>query len=141
LKPRESGFNFAILTITVVKVMMTREQIKEIVSYSQEHGITVKQRLRELSIPEATFYYAKRMYAREDMVPGVEGCFLQITGSPAPAQGVSGQVYRRSKGKEDTLESPMTVELRIGSDTAMRLQGIMTPEHLQAIMYGVASRV
>jgi len=70
LKPRESGFNFAILTITVVKVMMTREQIKEIVSYSQEHGITVKQRLRELSIPEATFYYAKRMYAREDMVPG-----------------------------------------------------------------------
>ena len=35
----------------------------------------------------------------------------------------------------------MTVELRIGSDTAMRLHGIMTPEHLQAIMYGVASRV
>ncbi len=65
--------------------MMTREEIKEIVDYSQEHGITVKRRLQELNVPESNFYYAKRMYAREDMVPGVEGCFLQITGNPFPA--------------------------------------------------------
>ena len=63
--------------------MMTREEIKEIVDYSQEHGVTVKRRLQELNIPESNFYYAKRMYAREDMVPGVEGCFLQITGNPS----------------------------------------------------------
>ena len=44
--------------------MMTREEIKEIVDYSQEHGITVKRRLQELNVPESNFYYAKRMYAR-----------------------------------------------------------------------------
>ena len=59
--------------------MMTREQIKEIVDYSQEHGITIKQRLQELNIPESNFYYAKRMYNREDMVPGVDGCFIQLS--------------------------------------------------------------
>lgn len=121
--------------------MMTREQIKEIVDYSQEHGITIKQRLQELSIPESNFYYAKRMYNREDMVPGVDGCFIQLSGGapvPNPAPQYTG---RKVKGKEPLLESYLTVELRIGPDAAMRLQGAMTPEHLQAIMYGVTSRV
>lgn len=35
--------------------MMTREEIKEIVDYSQEHGITVKRRLQELNVPESNF--------------------------------------------------------------------------------------
>ncbi|MBQ1649079.1 MAG: hypothetical protein II171_06350 [Bacteroidales bacterium] len=39
--------------------MMTREQINEIVDYSQEHDVTIKQRLQELNIPESNFYYAK----------------------------------------------------------------------------------
>ncbi len=86
--------------------MMTREQIKEIVSYSQEHGITVKQRLRELSIPEATFYYAKRMYAREDMVPGVEGCFLQITGGPASAPGCPDKYIEEAKARRTHRRAP-----------------------------------
>jgi len=121
--------------------MMTREEIKEIVDYSQEHGITIKRRLQELNVSESNFYYAKRMYAREDMVPGVEGCFLQITGNPSPASVMPGNMYRKGRGKDAPPESPMTVELRIGPDTAMRVQGAMTPEHLQAIMYGVVSRV
>ena len=33
-----------------------------------------------------------------------------------------------------------TVELRIGPDTTMRVQGSLTSEHLQAIMYGVIIR-
>ena len=80
--------------------MMTREEIKEIVDYSQEHGITVKRRLQELNVPESNFYYAKRMYAREDMVPGVEGCFLQITGNPSPAAAMPGNMYRKGRGKD-----------------------------------------
>lgn len=35
----------------------------------------------------------------------------------------------------------MTVEIGIGPDTAIRVQGALTPEHLQAIIYGVTSRV
>jgi hypothetical protein len=121
--------------------MMTREEIKEIVDYSQEHGITIKRRLQELNVSESNYYYAKRMYAREDMVPGVEGCFLQIAGNPSPVAAMPGNIYRKGRGKDAPPESPMTVELRIGPDTAMRVQGAMTPEHLQAIMYGVVSRV
>lgn len=52
-----------------------------------------------------------------------------------------GNMYRKGRGKDAPPESPMTVELRIGPDTAMRVQGAMTPEHLQAIMYGVVGRV
>ena len=121
--------------------MMTREQIKEIVDYSQEHGITITQRLQELNIPESNFYYAKRMYNREDMVPGVDGCFIQLSNGAAVPNAMPQYTSRKAKGKEPLLESYMTVELRIGQDTAMRLQGAMTPEHLQAIMYGVTSRV
>ena len=36
--------------------MMTREEIKEIVDYSQEHGITIKRRLLELNVSESNFY-------------------------------------------------------------------------------------
>ena len=75
------------------------------------------------------------------MVPGVEGCFLQITGNASPAVGMAGSMPRKGRGKEIPQESPMTVELRIGPDTAMRVQGALTPEHLQAIMYGVTCRV
>ena len=71
--------------------MMTREEIKEIVDYNQEHGITIKCRLRELNIPESNFW----MYAREDIAPGVEGCFLQITGITSPAVGMAGSTPRK----------------------------------------------
>lgn len=79
--------------------MMTRESIKEIVDYSQEHGVTVKRRLQELNIPESNFYYAKRMYAREDMVSCVDGCFLQITGNPSSVVGMAGNMSRKSRGR------------------------------------------
>jgi hypothetical protein len=35
----------------------------------------------------------------------------------------------------------MAMELRIGPDTTMRVQGVMTTEHLQAIMFGAMNRV
>ena len=79
--------------------MMTREEIKEIVDYSQEHGITIKRRLQELNVSESNFYYAKRMYAREDMVPGVEGC---STGEPHDrgAQDRAGHSNARARSHE-----------------------------------------
>ena len=104
-------------------------------------AIALPFRARRFDFRKSNFYYAKRMYAREDMVPGVEGCFLQITGNPSPAAAMPGNMYRKGRGKDAPPESPMTVELRIGPDTAMRVQGAMTPEHLQAIMYGVVGRV
>lgn len=39
---------------------MTLEEIQSLESYCSENGITIKQRLHELNIPESNFYYARR---------------------------------------------------------------------------------
>ncbi len=39
---------------------MTLEEIQLIERYCSENGITIKQRLHELNIPESNFYYARR---------------------------------------------------------------------------------
>lgn len=116
---------------------MTREEIKEVEQHCAEHGMTFKQRLNELNIPESNFYYARRMYSREDMVPSA-GEFVQLSASGMPFQmtQAAGNGGRKRKQKQQT-ESYMTVELRSEGGVAMRIQGNMTAEHLQAIMMGV----
>ena len=53
--------------------MMTREQILEIDQYCQEHKMSYRQRLEELSIPSWTFYKAKRKYRMQDEAASVRG--------------------------------------------------------------------
>ena len=116
---------------------MTREEIKKIEQFCAEHGMTFKQRLNELNIPESNFYYARRMYSREDMVPSA-GEFVQLSASGMPFPMAQASVDGRRKGKQaQQAESYMTVEFRSESGAAMRIQGNMTAEHLQAIMMGV----
>ena len=58
--------------------MMTREQILEIDQYCQEHKMSYRQRLEELSIPSWTFYKAKRKYRMQDEATSVPGEFVQM---------------------------------------------------------------
>ena len=55
--------------------MMTLEEIHSIENHCSENGITIKQRLHELNIPESNFYYARRMLSRQG--PS-EGAFIQL---------------------------------------------------------------
>lgn len=116
---------------------MTREEIKEIEQYCAEHGMTFKHRLNELNIPESNFYYARRMYSREDMVPS-SGEFVQLSpsGMLFPMAQASVNIKRKVKQAQQA-ESYMTVEFRSEGGVAMRIQGNMTAEHLQAIMTGI----
>ena len=46
--------------------MLTFEEILSPASYCSENGITVKQRLHELNIPEYNFYFSARQSASDD---------------------------------------------------------------------------
>ena len=112
---------------------MTLEEIQSIESYCSENGITIKQRLHELNIPESNFYYARRaLTARQS---SSEGSFIQL----GNASGLAFSEHVRPtsgprKGKNIPVESYMTLELRTESGTAMRIQGSFTSEHLGVIM-------
>ena len=92
--------------------MMTKDELKEIEQYCAKHGLTFKQRLNELNIPESNFYYARRMYSREDMVPSTgEFVLLSTSRMPFPIAHTLGNGRRKGKQAQQA-ESYMTVELR-----------------------------
>ncbi len=111
---------------------MTLEEIQSIECHCSENGIAIKRRLHELNIPESNFYYARRAHSRQS---APEGTFIQLGGSssmPFPEASKPASVVRKGKGAP--VESHMTLELRTGSGTAMRIQGDLTSEHLGIIM-------
>ena len=111
---------------------MTLEEIQSIEAYCSDNGITIKQRLHELNIPESNFYYARRMLSRQG--PS-EGTFVQLgNGSGLSFTEQERPVSGSRKGKNVPIESYMTLELRTESGTAMRIQGSFTSEHLGVIM-------
>ena len=112
---------------------MTLEEIQLIESYCSENGITIKQRLHELNIPESNFYYARRALTARQSTS--DGSFIQLGNDsglafPEPAWSASSS----RKGKNIPVESYMTLDLRTESGTAMRIQGNFTSEHLGIIM-------
>lgn len=114
---------------------MTLEEIQSIESYCSENGITIKQRLHELNIPESNFYYARRALAARQSTS--EGSFIQLGDAsgltfPEPARSASASSSR--KGKNVPVESYMTLELRTEFGSAMRIQGNFTSEHLGVCM-------
>lgn len=109
---------------------MTIEELQSIKKYCSENGITVKQRLHELHIPESNFYYARRAHSARQIA--TEGTFIQL-GNASGAAFI--ETARTSSGtrksREIPVESQMTLELRTESGTAMRIQGSFTSEHLE----------
>ena len=116
--------------------MVTREQIEEIQAESREKGISIKQVLQEKGIPESQYFWWKRKYTREDVPEG----FLPIAGGGLPA-GMAvamGSAASRMRQKSDPAgESWMTIELRTGSGTDMRIQGGLTPAMVYTILKSV----
>ena len=112
---------------------MTIEELQSIKNYCTENGITVKERLHELNIPESNFYYARRAHsARQN---ATEGTFIQLgNASGATFTETARAASDTRKSMDNPVESQMTLELRTESGTAMRIQGSFTSEHLGVIV-------
>ena len=126
------------LPLQKVKGMLTREQILEIDSYCAEHGVTCQSRLDELQIPRHQYFRWKRKYRLEDESgPSQDGSFVQLSpGGPFMSPMMSpARTPGKAKGKAFTEEQGfLTIELRMASGTAMRIQGSMTAAHLREII-------
>ena len=114
-------------------IMMTIEEIQSIESHCTANGITVKQRLHELNIPESNYYYARRAHTARQIAS--DGGFIQLGNATGAAfTEVARAASGTRKSRNCPVESPMTLELRTESGTAMRIQGSFTSEHLGVIM-------
>ena len=113
--------------------MLTREQIEGIQSESREKGVSIKRLLQEKGISEHQYFWWKRKYTREAVPEG----FLPVANSilPAVMGATASSTGTRGKAKADpAAESWMTIELRTGSGTDMRIQGGLTPAMVYTIL-------
>ena len=63
-------------------VMLSKEEVADVISYCKEHGCSYKEHLAELGIPEWKFYDSKYKYAIRERKEFDKGRFLQLrTGS------------------------------------------------------------
>lgn len=118
--------------------MVTREQIEEIQAESREKGVSVKSVLKEKGIPEGQYFRWRRRYASGD----IPGGFLPLTDGGLPsgitaagcsaASPVAGRKPEACGG-----ESWMTIELRTGGGTDVRIQGGLAPAMVQAILKSI----
>lgn len=53
--------------------MLSKEEVMEIISYCDTHGVQRKTRLRELGITEWNFYKSRQLYLRQEKANPVSG--------------------------------------------------------------------
>ena len=133
-----SLYIFAAFKINVI--MLSKEEISEVISYCQEHGCSYKDRLTELGIAEWKFYDSKYRYAIQERKIKESGQFLQLKpssdGSFVPFPSLDSPKTGRKEDKQKCAQrSMLSIELQTSNGTMMRIQGDMSPEHLAAISY------
>ena len=117
--------------------MLSKEQLLEIISYCETHGVRRKDRLRELGISEWDFYKSRRRYLRQEKInPECAGSFIQLESgrgfvpatvtemerrvNPCSIQGQSrSNPGRQGVGKGEEL----TVECRTSRGGMVRING------------------
>jgi hypothetical protein len=135
-----AGIDPGYLCVKIEKQTMTRKEIIEIEQNCSVHKVSKKSRLAELGIPFWNFYKARRKYRHEDELIGTvpsTGKFIQLpTLSSAPAMQPSRRMSKNtaSKDAEPIVVSYLTIELRIASGTAMRIQSDMISLHLRELI-------
>lgn len=122
--------------------MLTREEIAEIVQYSNEHGVSYKSRLKEIGIPEWRFYESKRRYAGAQARERESGEFLQLVrGNDSFPEPVLTN-RKTGRGRKSGYESiPMSIEMRTQTGTVLRIQGNLDTTMIQAIIQASSSHV
>ena len=120
--------------------MITREEVLSIEEYCAEHKVTHKARLAELGIQFWDFYKAKKKYREEDSSSGdSSGQFIQLSSGRCvpgrmPAARTPGRAGKQEKQTSARLESYLTIELQTRCGTAMRIQGMMTPDYIKELL-------
>ena len=119
--------------------MLTREEILTIEDYCAEHKISYKTRLSELQVPLWDFYKAKKKYREEDSMDTGPGQFVQLSSgrcvpSKMPAARTVGRAGKQDRQSSSKAESYRTIELQTRCGTAMRIQGMMTPDYIKELI-------
>jgi len=119
-----------------ITIMLTREQIEEIQAESREKGVTIKSLLQSRDISLNQYFWWKKKYAKSEVPEG----FLPIGSNSLPAvAGVipTAAVSNRKSKADPAGENWMTIELRTGTGTDMRIQGGLTPVMIYTILKSV----
>ena len=120
--------------------MITREEVLSIEEYCAEHKVTHKARLAELGIQFWDFYKAKKKYREEDSSSGdSSGQFIQLSSGRCvpgrmPAARTPGRAGKQEKQTSARPESYLPIELQTRCGTAMRIQGMMTPDYIKELI-------
>lgn len=88
-------------------LMMTREEVAEVITYSKKNDISYKARLAELGIPAWKFYDSKSQYALEQESSEAKGEFMQLydDGSSVPMPSFAAMSGRKAKGRNEASAS------------------------------------
>ena len=99
----------------ILKAMMTKEEVAQVIAYCDENKISYKQRLSELGISPWSFYDAKRKYAPKEEGDNA-GEFIQlIPGGSFLPNPIKPSRSRSSKQKESAQETvAVNIELKTG---------------------------
>ena len=126
----------------ILKAMMTKEEVAQVIAYCDENKISYKQRLSELGISPWNFYDAKRKYAPKEEGDNA-GEFLQlIPGGSFLPNPIKPSRFRSSKQKESAQETvAVNIELRTPTGTMMRISGNLTGRELKEIIIASSTHV
>ena len=126
----------------ILKAMMTKEEVAQVIAYCDENKISYKQRLSELGISPWNFYDAKRKYAPKEEGENA-GEFLQlIPGGTFLPNPIKPSRSHSSKQKESAQETvAVNIELRTPTGTMMRISGNLTGRELKEIIIASSTHV
>ena len=116
----------------VLKV--SKEQVIEIDRYCDEHGITRKQRIDELGLSHAAYYYTRGLLS-EDELHG--GQFIPIMSGSGLMQAASMPIGKSRRKRASVHTELMTNEVRTSSGAEMHLTGSFSAEMLRTILGNV----
>ena len=126
----------------ILKAMMTKEEVAQVIAYCDENKISYKQRLSELGISPWNFYDAKRKYAPKEEGDNA-GEFLQlIPGGSFLPNPIKSSRSRSSKQNDSAQETvAVTIELMTPIGTMMRISGNLTGRELKEIIIASSTHV
>ena len=126
----------------ILKAMMTKEEVAQVIAYCDENNISYKQRLSELGISPWSFYDTKRKYAPKEEGDNA-GEFLQlIPGRSFLPNPIKPSRSRSSKQKGSAQRAVAgSIELRTPTGTIMRIIGNLTGRELKEVIIASSTHV